>query len=137
MQPQRASPGEDRRHAESMVAALGDLVSDILDLVHAEIQLARSEIHEDAAAISRASGMLAVGAVVSFLGIAFVLSAAMFGLGLLMALWQAALIVGLVVLLIGGTLVWIGYEHLKAIDPIPRRTIDSVREDVEWLHNRR
>ena len=57
--------------------------------------------------------------------------------GDLMPMWLAALIVGVVVLVVGGVLAWVGYKRLKTVNPLPERTIDTLREDVEWLHNQR
>jgi len=55
------------------------------------------------------------------------------GLGQLIPMWLSALIVGLVVVGIGYMLIQSGLTALKRIDPTPRETIESLKEDKEWV----
>ena len=130
----------ERLHAnrgapETIGEALGNLLGDLGELIHSEVQLARTELVGDVARLGKAAGFLIAGGLIAYLGVALVLVAIMFALGSLVPLWLAALIVGVVVLVIGGALAWAGYQRLKSINPLPERTIETLREDVEWLHN--
>ena len=51
--------------------------------------------------------------------------------------WVAALLVG--VLLAGGGYVMLqkGLRDLKTVDPAPRRTVESVKEDIQAIKERR
>jgi hypothetical protein len=50
--------------------------------------------------------------------------------------WLAALIVGVVYLVIAGVLVLIGRQRLRRAAPFaPEQTTESVKEDVEWVKN--
>jgi hypothetical protein len=47
--------------------------------------------------------------------------------------WAAALIVFAVVAAVAGVLVKIGLERIKHVSPKPEQTIDSIKEDVQWV----
>ena len=136
-EPERMYPDRERGPQETIGETIGNLLTDVGELIHSEVQLARTEIVGDLAVVGRASGYLIAGGAIAYLGVAFVLVAVMFALGFLMPPWLAALIVGVVVLAIGGILAWVGYKRLKTVNPVPERTIDTLREDVEWLQNQR
>jgi len=134
-EPEQLYPDRRFEPQETIGEAFGNLLTDVGDLVRSEIQLARSEIAGDAAVIGRASGYLIAGGAIAYLGLAFVFVAAIFALELLVAPWLAALIVGVVVLVVGAVLALVGYRRIKALNPLPERTMETLREDVEWLHN--
>ena len=48
-----------------------------------------------------------------------------------MALWLAALIVGIVCVAAGGYLVKSGLDKLRNIDMVPRQTIESIKETTK------
>ena len=47
--------------------------------------------------------------------------------------WLAALIVGIVVIAIGAGLLIFGKSRLAAGALVPRRTLNSLRQDEEWI----
>ncbi len=47
--------------------------------------------------------------------------------------WLAALIVALLVLAAGGALVMIGLKTLQQESLAPQRTLDTLKEDKEWI----
>lgn len=47
--------------------------------------------------------------------------------------WAAYLIVGGVITLIGGIVIYLGIQRFQELNPVPEETIDSVRKDVSWL----
>lgn len=124
------------RGEESIADTVRELISDIRDLVRAELQLARQEIRADLNALLMATALLVVGGVAAFLGVTFLLLAVVFALGAIMPLGLASFIVGAVVLIIGGILAWRGLDTLKSTNPLPEQTIESAREDAEWMQNR-
>jgi hypothetical protein len=52
------------------------------------------------------------------------------------AAWLAALLVTIIVAAVGGLLVATGRNALKEADLVPRRTIETVREDADWAKER-
>jgi hypothetical protein len=49
--------------------------------------------------------------------------------------WLAALIVAIIVLAIGAALLFIGKRRLNAEALVPRRTLNSLREDEAWIRD--
>jgi hypothetical protein len=47
----------------------------------------------------------------------------------------AALIVAVLWGIAGAVLYSIGRKRLKTVDPTPRRTVDTLKEDAQWLKN--
>ena len=108
------------------------LTSDLGDLVRSEMELARVEIREEAGKAGKAAGMLGGGALVAYLGLALVATAAAWGLaGVIDAGW-AFLVVGLVIGAIGAVLVLKGRDRLSEVRPVPHETVDTLKEDARW-----
>ena len=118
--------------------SLGDLFSDLsretTTLVRQEVQLAKAELTKSATEAARGIGMLVAGGAVAYAGLLFLLLAIVFGL--IEAGWDAwlsALVVGLVVVAIGAVLVLRARESLKPANLAPRRTLETLKEDQEWV----
>lgn len=127
------------RQERSIGELFGQLTQDLSLLVRQETQLAKTEIQEKISRASRDLVALAAGGIVALIG-GFALAAAIILLlvdpvGL--EPWVAALLVG--VLLAGGGYVMLqkGLRDLKTVDPAPRRTVESVKEDIQTIKERR
>ena len=127
------------RQERSIGELFGQLTQDLSLLVRQESQLAKTEIQEKISRASRDLVALAAGGIVVLIG-GFALAAAIILLlvdpvGL--EPWVAALLVG--VLLAGGGYVMLqkGLRDLKTVDPAPRRTVESVKEDIQAIKERR
>ena len=123
------APGADR----SLGELLGDLARDTGTLVRQEVQLAKTELGENAARAARDVGVLAVGGLVAYAGFLGLLAAATLGLvaaGL--EPWLAALLVGAVIALVGAVLVRRGLGALKREELAPRQTVETLKEDAQW-----
>jgi len=127
------------RQERSIGELFGQLTQDLGLLVRQEAQLAKTEVQ---AKVSRATGdivSLATGGVVALIG-ALALTAAVILLlvdpvGL--KPWLAALLVGAVMAGIGYGMLKGGLRDLKKIDPAPRRTVESIKEDIQLAKERR
>ena len=130
---------QELRQERSIGELFGQLTQDLGLLVRQEAQLAKTEVQ---AKVSRATSdvvSLAAGGVVALIG-ALALTAAIILLlvdpvGL--KPWLAALIVGAVMGGIGYTMLKGGLRDLKRIDPAPRRTVESIKEDIQLAKERR
>jgi len=127
------------RQERSIGELFGQLTQDLSLLVRQETQLAKTEIQGKISRASRDLVALAAGGIVALIG-GFALAAAIILLlvdpvGL--EPWVAALLVG--VLLAGGGYVMLqkGLRDLKTVDPAPRRTVESVKEDIQAIKERR
>ena len=129
----------------SIVYLLKKLRDDTTTLVRDEISLAKTEISEKIASISRNVGYLAVGALVAYAAVILFLQ----GIGLLLrdlfisgGMNQASasllgfLIVGGVIGIIGALLIVKALNTLKNEPVAPTKTAETLREDKEWVQNK-
>jgi len=130
-----------RRTAEerSIGELFGELSQDVAMLVRQEAQLAKTEMQQKLSKVTTDLVSLATGGVVLLLG-GLALTAALILLlihpvGL--APWLAAVIVGGVFGLVGWMMVQRGLTNLKRIDPTPHRTVESIKDDIQWAKEQR
>ncbi|HKG38868.1 MAG TPA: phage holin family protein [Conexibacter sp.] len=129
--------GHDLRE-ESIAELVKRLADQTNTLVKQEIELAKAELTEKGKVAGAGAGMLGGAALVGLLA-AGALTACLIAL-LATALdhtWLAALIVAVVYAAIAGVLALRGRDRIRAATPpAPEKTIESVKEDVEWAKTR-
>jgi uncharacterized membrane protein YqjE len=116
----------------SFTELLENIVDNIQGIIRSEVRLAKAEIREETSKASRAGAVLAAGAVLGLYGLGFLLLTGVYALEQVMAPWLSALIVGVVVALISAILLMSGRKLLKAVHPTPERTVQTVKENLEW-----
>src|SRR5262249_4833470 len=122
----------DLRQERSIGELFGQLSEDVGLLVRQEAQLAKAEMQ---AKISRSVAdlvLVVAGGVVGLIG-ALALAAALVLLlinPIGIKPWLAALLVGGILAIIGFVILQAGLRKLKTIDPVPRRTAQSVKDDI-------
>ena len=119
--------------------SLGDLFTELAGetetLIRQEVALAQAELTQKATKAGKDVGFLAIGGSIAFVGFQAVVAAIIIGLANVISPWLAALIVGIVIAVIGGVLIMTGLNSLKNTDPVPRQTVETVKEDAKWLKN--
>jgi xanthine/uracil permease len=124
-------------HIVSNERSLGELFSELSretsTLFQKEVQLAKVEMSRKAAQAGKDAGFLVAGGAIAYAGFLTLLAAAVLGLAQVMPDWLAAVIVGVVIAGIGYALVQKGMSDLRKINPAPRRTLETLKEDKEWL----
>lgn len=123
----------DSRDYESTPSLLRRLVGDVSALFTQEVELLKAETTEAITDLKTATTSIAIGGAVAFLGLLFLLLAAVYGLSTIMQPWLAALIVGGIVTLIGIGLLASGKHKLAPSNMAPRRTAASLRRDTEAI----
>lgn len=119
---------------EGLGTIVGEIVADLQDIVRGEVQLAKTELKEDATSAGRGIAFIAGGAIVLIIGFAYVMLGVIYLLAKAMPMWVAAGIVGIVLLIIGAAVAWAGKDRLSATNLAPEQTIDSLKEDQEWAN---
>jgi hypothetical protein len=118
---------------------IGELISEITGdlsrLFRQEVELAKAEVRQEAKKAGKAGGMLGGAAMAAYLVIVLLSFALVFGLGEVMPLGWAAVIVAVVWAVIGAVLYSAGRKQLKTVDPMPRQTAETLKEDAQWLRN--
>ena len=128
--------------------SIGSLFKELRDemttLLRQEVALAKTEMGEKLSKASRNAVYIAVGGAICFAGLLFLLvgvSALAYiglvyaGLSHYLAGWLAPVITGAVVAIIGYAMLQKGISTLKRMSLAPEKTIDSLKEDKQWLQN--
>lgn len=111
----------------------GDLARETSTLVRQEVELAKTEMTQKATRVGKDIGFLVAGGAVAYAGFLALVAALAIGLGQLgLPWWLATLLVALLVGGIGGLLVMRGISALKQESLAPERTMQTLKEDVEW-----
>jgi hypothetical protein len=124
---------QESRQDRSIGELFGDLVRETGDLVRQEVQLAKAEMSQKVSDTGKNIGFLAVGGAIAYAGLLALGAALIIGLAQLgLPWWLSALLVGLVVAGIGYFLVQKGLNAIKQQGLAPEKTIQTLKEDVEW-----
>jgi len=129
------APADNRTSEASVSDLISGLVNDAQLLVHREIDLAKREVAIEVDKVKQGAVALGAGAGLAIIG-ALLLGQMLVYLvqdltGL--SLWVSYLIVGAIFAIGGGILLMQGIKRMKDVDPMPRETIESVKEDIQWI----
>lgn len=126
-----------RQDDRTLGEMFAELSRDFTRLIQQEIQLARLELSEKAARMRKGLVFIIGGGMLAYGGFLAIIAGLVLGLvatGL--PAWLAAFIAGLVLAGLGYILVHSGVATLRPQDLTPTQTIDSLKEDVQWLRTR-
>ena len=117
--------------------SISDILQDILThlerIVRYEVRLAKAEAREDLTRALSSGIWIVAGVVVALSAWLFLLWAAAYALSTAMSAWAAALVVATVTAIVAAVLIVGGIHRAKRIQPIPERTVESVKETLGWL----
>jgi hypothetical protein len=127
------------QRAEPPETSIGQLISDISEdlsqLFRQEVELAKVELRQEAVKAGKAAGMLGGAGFAGYMVALLLTLAVMFGLGNVMDLGWAALIVAVVWAAAGAVLYAQGRRKMSTVSPMPRQTVETLKEDAQWLKN--
>ena len=133
----------DGRAGQSIPELLKSLRDESTTLIRQELALAKTEMSEKASRAGKDLASVGIGAGVALVGAFALVStvalalAAIFNLALDLSwpnsLWLGWGIVGLVMTTIGVVMLKSGLSDLKRQSPVPEKTIESLKEDSQWL----
>lgn len=128
----------ERERDTSVASLLGGIVGDAQELVRKEIALARQEIREEITSAKDAGIQLAIaGAVLAVGGLLLVLMLAQALADLLnWPTWAGYGIVGVVLAIVGYIMLSSAQKRMKQINPVPEKTVETMKENVEWIKDR-
>jgi hypothetical protein len=119
--------------------SLGDLFSELASetstLVRQEVALAQTELTQKATKVGKNVGFLVVGGAVGYAALLAIIAAVIIGLANFIPAWASALIVGAVVGIVAYLLISSALTALKKTDLTPRETVETLKEDAQWLKN--
>ena len=115
----------------SIPEILKDVLTNIQDIVRAEVRLAKAELGEELIKARSAGLLIGVGAVAAIFSALFILLACVYVLGRVMPNWAAALIVAAAVGVAAAVTLGLGLKRFRTIEPAPK-TSASLQENVRW-----
>jgi hypothetical protein len=123
---------------DSIGGLLRGILMDLRDLMREEIALARVEIREQAGRAKLAAASLGVAAVALAFGATFLLVAIAVGIADLLdwPVWTGFLVMALVLSVCGLVMLSAGRKKLHTVQPMPEQTVQTLRENSQWLKRR-
>jgi len=129
----------------SVSRLLKGIVDDIGDLIKQQFKFARTEVQTDLRKSKEAIVALAIGAGAAFLGLIFAGLMVVYLLHWLTSppdmdrasipLWGCYGIVTLIFLGAGTVLMLVGKKKFDSFNPLPEKTVDTLKENVQWITN--
>ena len=110
---------------------LGNVVADFQNLVRGEMRLARAELDQKLHRVILAAIWLVGGALVAFAGLVVILQGVAAALALVLPTWAAALVVGVLIVVVGALFARFGLAMLSLKTLTPNRTASSLQLDVQ------
>ena len=108
-----------------------NIVGNVQEIIRSEVRLAKIELKEETKESAKAAGMLGAGVVFGFYALGFFLLGVAGLIAIEVAAWLAALIVAFGAALAAAILISTGKKRMQNV-PMPRRTIETMRENVQW-----
>jgi heme exporter protein D len=118
---------------------IGEVTRDLSTLMRQELELAKAEVKQEAAKAGKGAGMLAGAGIAGHLMLIFLSLTLVYFLFTLFGgndpadyVW-AALIVTVLWGIVAAVLAMSGRKQLQQVNPKPEQTVQSLKEDAEWL----
>ncbi|MDQ3827426.1 MAG: phage holin family protein [Actinomycetota bacterium] len=110
------------------------LSTQVSALVRDEMALATAELKRKGTQAGIGVGIGGAGAVVALLGLGVLAAAAVLGLATVLAAWLAALIIGVILLVVAGIISAFGIAQVRnSAPPVPEKAMKSTKRDIETV----
>lgn len=134
VRPPQPAPGSASAHDDSVGQLVERLSTQVSALVRSEVALATAEMKSKGAQAGIGVGLGGAGGVVALLGLGSLTAAAILGLTVVLVAWLAALIVGVVLMVLAGVLAVAGIERVRSATPaVPQQALDSTSQDIQTV----
>ena len=117
---------------------LGEVTRDISTLMRQEVALAKAELRVEAGKAGKTAGAFGAAGAAGYFALLFASWTLLFALHALFDSYTwAALVVTLLYAVAGAVLFSRAKKTAKTINPTPEKTVQTVKEDVQWAQDRR
>ena len=131
-------PRNDDPSDRSLGELAKQLAQDFSTLARQEIELAKAELSEKGKKFGLGGALFGGAGAAGLMALAALTAAVILLLALAIPGWVAALIVALVWGAVAAFLAFRGRDKIKeATPPVPEQTVETVKEDIQWLKNRK
>jgi len=120
------------RDDASVGELIGEITDDVSRLMRQELELAKAELKEEATKAGKGAAMYGGAGFAGYMTIVLLSFAAVFGIGSELGLGWAALIIAGVWAVVGAVLFIRARAQMREVDPKPRRTMETLKEDAQW-----
>jgi MFS family permease len=111
-----------------------DLSRQVVTLARQEVELAKAEMTEKGKNAGVGIGFLAAAGIAALLAAGALTAFLILALDEAMPAWLAAVIVTALWAVVTGVLALLGKKKLEDVgNPVPEKTLESVKEDMAWL----
>ena len=118
-----------------------DMVTNIQEIVRCEIRLVKADITQEAGRYKQAAGqylpsvrLVSAGAAVGLFGAGFLLLSAVYALALVMPVWAAAALTGLVLSITSAVMINTGLGHWRKL-PSVLEINETIKESKTWSNH--
>jgi uncharacterized membrane protein YqjE len=115
----------------SIPEILQDVLTNIQDIVRAEVRLAKAEVGEELNRARTGGLLIGLGSLAAIFSALFLLLACVYVLCLVMPNWAAALVVAATVGVAAAVTLGLGLKRFKTFQAAPK-TAASLKENVRW-----
>ncbi|MDT5011987.1 MAG: hypothetical protein QOH57_3604 [Mycobacterium sp.] len=119
-------------------ASIGELMNQMSAqtsrLVRDEMRLAQKEFQQAAKHAGLGAGLFSVAGLLAFFGLAAVLAGGIAALALVLPVWAAAVIVGVLLFIAAGIAALVSKRQIAEVSP-PRQTVENVKADINEVKN--
>jgi len=102
-------------------------------LIHAEIELAKTEIKAKMKAVLPAIGFILIALFIILYAILVLILAAVMGLAVVLPVWASALIIGVAMLIGAALLIWAGVKALKRVGRVQFLAGGTIKDDIHAI----
>ena len=120
------------RTDRSMSSLLSALAREASRLFRQEMALARAELADKLGQLGTGAAEMIIGGFIIYGGFLVLLAAAVLGLAQVLSPWLAAVVVGVITIVVGAGVLLKGRRDVGPRTLVPDRTIRTLRDDAEW-----
>ena len=128
-------PVESYRGDTSVGELLSAVTTDVQTLFHQEVELAKTEVRQEATKAGKAAGMYGGAGFAGYMVLLFLSLAAVLGLANVIDGGWAALIVAAVWAVVAAVLYQRGRTRMRTVHPKPERTVETIKENAQWARH--
>ncbi|MBT2412330.1 phage holin family protein [Streptomyces sp. ISL-12] len=133
------SPDRVRVRTRDDDSSVGELLSavtsDVQTLFRQEVELAKTEVRQEATKAGKAAGMYGGAGFAGYMVLLFLSLAAVLGLANVVDGGWAALIVAAVWAVAAAVLYQRGRARMRTVAPKPEQTVESIKENAQWARH--